>query len=37
MKDTDIGGFTVDFSPSRHTGSRFVDIGIVSNNCRLVF
>ena len=37
MKEIDIGGFTVDFSPGRHTGSRFVDIGIVSNNCRLVF
>lgn len=37
MKDDDLGGFTVDFSPGKHTGSRFVDISIVSNNCRLVF
>lgn len=36
-KQTDIGGFMVDFSPSHHTGSRFVDIGIISSNCRLVF
>jgi len=37
MKETDIGGFTVDFSPDRHTGSRFVDVGIISSSCRLVF
>lgn len=37
LKDADVGGFAVDFSPTRHTGSRFVDISIVSHNCRLVF
>lgn len=37
MKENDIGGFTVDFSPGRHTGSRFVDVGIISSKCRLVF
>lgn len=37
MRDTDIGGFLVDFSATRRTGSRFVDIGIISNNCKLVF
>ncbi|MBV6475049.1 MAG: ABC transporter substrate-binding protein [Rhodocyclaceae bacterium] len=37
MKEVDIGGFEVDFSPMRHTGSRFTDISIVSNNCKLVF
>lgn len=37
LKDVDLGGFVVDFSPARHTGSRFVDIGIISKNCRLVF
>lgn len=37
LKDVDLGGFIVDFSPTRHTGSRFVDIGIISKNCRLVF
>ena len=37
LKDADIGGFMVDFSSSRHSGSRFVDIGIISNNCKLVF
>lgn len=37
MKDVDLGGFNVDFSPGKHTGSRFVDISIVSSNCRLVF
>ncbi len=37
MKDVDLGGFNVDFSPEKHTGSRYVDISIVSSNCRLVF
>lgn len=37
MREADIGGFMVDFSPSRRSGSRFVDIGIISNNCKLVF
>jgi branched-chain amino acid transport system substrate-binding protein len=37
LKDADIGGFMVDFSSSRRTGSRFVDIGIISNNCKLVY
>jgi ABC-type branched-subunit amino acid transport system substrate-binding protein len=37
MRETDIGGFMVDFSATRRTGSRFVDIGIISNNCKLVF
>lgn len=37
MKENDIGGFTVDFSTGRHTGSRFVDVGIISSKCRLVF
>lgn len=37
MREVDLGGFTVDFAPDKHTGSRFVDISIVSNNCRLVF
>lgn len=37
MKDVDLGGFVVDFSPRKHTGSRFVDIAIISNDCKLVF
>jgi branched-chain amino acid transport system substrate-binding protein len=37
MKDVDLGGFVVDFSPNKHTGSQFVDIAIVSNDCKLVF
>jgi hypothetical protein len=37
MREADIGGFMVDFSATRRTGSRFVDIGIISNNCKLVF
>jgi ABC-type branched-subunit amino acid transport system substrate-binding protein len=37
MKDVDLGGYVVDFSPHKHTGSRFVDIAIISNDCKLVF
>ncbi|RJG05063.1 hypothetical protein D3870_02650 [Noviherbaspirillum cavernae] len=37
MRKTDIGGFVVDYSPTKHTGSEFVDIGIISNDCKLMF
>jgi len=37
LKDVDLGGFIVSFSPTRHTGSSYVDIGIISRGCRLVF
>ena len=37
LRELDVGGFMVDFSPTRHAGSRFVDIGIISNRCKLVF
>jgi len=37
MREVDLGGYIVDFAPGKHTGSRFVDISIVSNGCRLVF
>lgn len=37
LRKTDLGGFVVDFSSSRHTGSEFVDIGIISNGCSLVY
>ncbi|MCK6392123.1 ABC transporter substrate-binding protein [Zoogloea sp.] len=37
LKGYDVGGYTVDFSPTRHTGSNFVDISIVGRGCRLMF
>lgn len=37
LKKFDLGGFSADFSPSRHTGSEFVDISIVGRGCRLMF
>jgi len=37
LKQFNTGGFTVDFSPTRHTGSDFVDISIIGRDCRLVF
>ena len=37
LKKYDIGGFSVDFAATRHTGSNFVDISIVGRDCRLVY
>lgn len=37
LKKFDLGGFSADFSPARHTGSEFVDISIVGRGCRLMF
>ena len=37
LKRLDLGGYTVEFSPTRHTGSEFVDISIVGRDCRLIF
>jgi len=37
MTKTDLGGFTVDYSPTKHTGSEFVDIGIIGTECKLMF
>lgn len=36
-KRIDLGGFAVDFTPTKHTGSEFVDISIVGRDCRLIF
>ncbi len=37
LKKYDLGGFAVDFSATKHTGSDFVDISIVGRDCRLIF
>ena len=35
MKDVNLGGFFVDFSPTKHTGSTFVDLTILTDDGRV--
>jgi branched-chain amino acid transport system substrate-binding protein len=37
LKRLDLGGYAVEFSPTRHTGSEFVDISIIGRDCKLMF
>lgn len=37
MQRVNLDGFLVDFSPTKHTGSSFVDIGIISRDCKVLF
>ncbi len=37
MKNVNLGGFVVDFSPTKHTGSSFVDIGVIAKDCKVLF
>jgi ABC-type branched-subunit amino acid transport system substrate-binding protein len=37
LKDWDMGGYVVDFSPSKHNGSRFVDMSIISGSGELIY
>lgn len=37
MRNYDLGGFTVDFSEGKHTGSVFVDMSIIGRDCQLVY
>jgi hypothetical protein len=32
MRDVDLGGFYVSYSPTNHAGSRFVDLTIIGRN-----
>lgn len=36
MQSADLGGYIVDFSPSKHTGSIFVDIGVITKDCKVL-
>jgi ABC-type branched-subunit amino acid transport system substrate-binding protein len=36
MQKLNLDGFTVDFFPTKHTGSEFVDIGIISRDCKVL-
>jgi ABC-type branched-subunit amino acid transport system substrate-binding protein len=35
MRDFNVGGFFVDFGPNKHTGSRFVDLTILTRDGRV--
>lgn len=37
MKNVNLGGFAIDYSPTKHTGSSFVDIGVISKDCKVLF
>ncbi|MBI3150217.1 MAG: ABC transporter substrate-binding protein [Betaproteobacteria bacterium] len=37
LRNFDLGGFVVDFSESKHTGSSFVDLSIIGRECQLVY
>lgn len=37
MQRVSLDGFLVDFSSTKHTGSSFVDIGIISKDCKVLF
>jgi ABC-type branched-subunit amino acid transport system substrate-binding protein len=37
MHDFDLGGFLVDFSPTKHTGSTWVDLSMISNSGKLIY
>lgn len=37
MQKVNLGGFIVDFSAAKHAGSEFVDIGVISKNCSVLF
>ncbi len=36
MRDTDVGGFFVDYTPKAHTGSLFVEVDMVGSGGRLI-
>jgi ABC-type branched-subunit amino acid transport system substrate-binding protein len=37
LRDYDMGGFIVDFSPTKHNGSTFVDMSMISASGELIF
>jgi ABC-type branched-subunit amino acid transport system substrate-binding protein len=37
LKDWDMGGYVVDFSPTKHTGSRFVDMSMIGATGDLIY
>jgi ABC-type branched-subunit amino acid transport system substrate-binding protein len=37
MKEYDLGGYTVDFSPTKHWGSQFVELSLIGGSGRLAY
>jgi ABC-type branched-subunit amino acid transport system substrate-binding protein len=37
MKEYDLGGYTIDFSPSKHWGSQFVELSLIGASGRLAY
>jgi ABC-type branched-subunit amino acid transport system substrate-binding protein len=37
LRDYDMGGYVVDFSPTKHNGSVFVDMSIISSGGELIY
>jgi ABC-type branched-subunit amino acid transport system substrate-binding protein len=37
LNDYDMGGYLVDFSPTKHTGSTFVDLSMISRSGELIY
>jgi ABC-type branched-subunit amino acid transport system substrate-binding protein len=37
MQEFNLGGYTVDWSPTKHTGSSWVDLSIITASGRLLF
>src|SRR5262252_2829357 len=37
LKDWDLGGYVVDFSPTKHTGSKFVDMSMIGASGELIY
>jgi ABC-type branched-subunit amino acid transport system substrate-binding protein len=37
LRDFDMGGYIVDFSPSKHTGSNWVDLSMISGSGALIY
>jgi ABC-type branched-subunit amino acid transport system substrate-binding protein len=37
LKDWDMGGYVVDFSPTQHNGSKFVDMSIIAGSGELIY
>jgi hypothetical protein len=36
IRDFDVGGFTVSFTPTDHSGSRFVELTVIGNDERFL-
>jgi len=37
MQNINLGGFPIDYSPSKHHGSEYVEIGVLTNGCTMLY